>query len=179
MTIDKALRIVRNPQVSIEYPSQNYGKVNNINFNSDRNIIAEKVIQFMPFDTSGVWNFIKNSGLVSKFFNWLSTVVGPVFGWLSKIVCEGAFTYLLAGVGNAFLNASRNLPQKYQVPQQNYNMKYNNESNLVNHNKPIINSNGSGFVSNDPVNRYNNLSSNPASPPSWLGNPNLANKFNF
>lgn len=170
MSIDKALRIVRNPHVSNLYPSQKYGNIGEINFNSDRNNIAEKVMEYMPFDTSGIWNIIKYSGLVSKFFNWLKTVVGPVLGWLSRIVSEGAFTYLLAGVGNAFLSASRNLPQRNSL-QQNHSARCSEPI------KPFVSSNGSGFVSK--ITEAQNISINPVSEPSWLHNTNIANKFKF
>ncbi len=173
MTIDRALRIVRTSQINNSYPSQEYGPLNiQINGESfDRNKLAEKIIRVMPFDTSGVWTFIRKSGLVSKFFNWLTTVAGPVLGWLSKIVLEGAFTYLLAGVGNAFLSASRNVPQKHHFSNQNNIVEPLNKQNNFVGNSPSYAQRAPELNYTTPVNTV--------SPPSWLNNQTLKAKSNF
>lgn len=173
MTIDRALRLVRTTEIKNSYPSQEYGPLNiQINGESlDRKKIAEKIIQVMPFDTSGIWKFISNSGLVSKFFNWLTTVAGPIVGWLSKIVLEGAFTYLLAGVGNAFINASRNVPQRQNLDNQNNIVDpFNRQSNFS----------GNSSINNPRVTNYNHVSPvNNVAPPSWLNNESLKSKSIF
>jgi len=167
MTIDRALRTV---------DSKNLVNFSNRNFLSqeqDRRSISQKILAYMCKDKSGIWEIIKSNGLINKFINWLNTVAGPVVGWISKIVCEGAFTYLLAGVGNAFLSVSkvRGVQNTNSFNSQNY---YN-----PNQNNAFVNSNGSGYT--PPASEFRSaiIPKNNVTQPSWLDNSLSTTPFKF